>query len=198
VTRIRAEVDGPSLTPIDRFLRSWRIRKARPYIPPGAQLLDVGCHDGTLFRILSSRLRGGVGVDPALRRSETIGSFRFIDASFPNAELETGGFDAITFLAVLEHVEPVAIASIRAGCERLLAPGGVVIVTVPSPRVDKILHLLQRARLIAGIAMHEHHGADPRSIADALHQGELALIARRTFQLGLNNLFVFRKKGDAT
>jgi hypothetical protein len=77
----------------------------------------------------------------------------------------------------------------------LLVPGGVVIVTVPSPAVDGILHLLQRGRLVAGIATHQHHGADPASIADALGAEALTLVARRTFQLGLNNLFVFRFEG---
>jgi 2-polyprenyl-3-methyl-5-hydroxy-6-metoxy-1,4-benzoquinol methylase len=193
--RVEVEVDGPPLTPVDRFLRWWRIRKARRYIPSGARVLDVGCHDGTLFRTLSQRIVSGVGVDPALRRSATIGPYRFSDDVFPGAPLDPASFEAITFLAVLEHVDDGSLASIRDACERLLVPGGVVIVTVPSPAVDGILHLLQRGRLVAGIATHQHHGADPASIADALGAEALTLVAGRTFQLGLNNLFVFRFEG---
>jgi SAM-dependent methyltransferase len=194
----RVGVEGPPLTPVDRFLRSWRIRKARRYIPPGARLLDVGCHDGALFRTVSQRIVSGVGVDPALRRSTTIGPYRFCDDVFPGPPLDPDSFDAITFLAVLEHVDDGSLASIRDACERVLVPGGVVIATVPSPAVDGIVHLLQRARLVAGIAAHQHHGADPASIADALGAGALTLVARRTFQLGLNNLFVFRYEPRST
>jgi SAM-dependent methyltransferase len=198
VTFAPVEVDGPPLTPVDRFLRWWRIRKARRHIPLGARVLDVGCHDGTLFRTLSRRIVSGVGVDPMLRRSMNVGPYRFVDDVFPGPPLDPVSFEAITFLAVLEHVDDGSLAPIRDACERLLVPGGVIIVTVPSPAVDGIVRLLQRAHLVAGIATHQHHGADPGSIADALGTGSLTPVIRRPFQLGLNNLFVFRNDGRAT
>jgi len=59
----------------------------------------------------------------------------------------------ITLLAVLEHVEPSELPSWRQACERLLAPGGSVVATVPSPRVDAVLDVLTRFHLIAGMSI---------------------------------------------
>ena len=51
-------------------------------------------------------------------------------------------FDVITLLAVLEHVETDDLVVWRDACARLLEPGGLIVATVPSPRVDEILHTL--------------------------------------------------------
>ena len=53
----------------------------------------------------------------------------------------------ITMLAVLEHVPEDAQAELAAACERILKPGGRVVITVPSPQVDTIL---ERARASCG------------------------------------------------
>ena len=62
----------------DTVLQSWRIRKAAPYIPRGAHVLDIGCSDGALFRALQGRIASGVGIDTAPVPGDH-GSFRFID-----------------------------------------------------------------------------------------------------------------------
>ena len=49
----------------DLVLQLWRIRKAAPYIPLGAHVLDIGCGDGALFRVLGGRMASGVGIDMA-------------------------------------------------------------------------------------------------------------------------------------
>jgi hypothetical protein len=65
------------------------------------------------------------------------------------------------------------------------------VITVPSPAVDSILHVLIKLRLMRGTAVHEHHGFEPASVAPAfLRAGYLPVVSRR-FQLGLNNLFAF-------
>jgi 2-polyprenyl-3-methyl-5-hydroxy-6-metoxy-1,4-benzoquinol methylase len=187
-----ASVTGPQLRALDRFLRWWRIRKVRRYIASGANVLDIGCHDGALFRILADRVARGVGLDPLVARSETRGRFRFVAGTFP-ADLDTHErFDVITLLAVLEHVEPAELPGWREACERLVAPGGLVVATVPSPLVDKLLHVLTRLKLVTGMSVEEHHGFDPSTIPALFASGALRSIARRRFELGMNNLFVFR------
>jgi SAM-dependent methyltransferase len=189
-----AHVGGPPLKSVDRWLRSWRIRKAAPFVAQGARVLDVGCHDGELFRALAPRIVSGVGVDPMLTSSSEDGRFRFLRGSFPDVDLPPEAFDVVMMLAVLEHVDEADLYRVREACERALVPGGRVVITVPSPRVDDILHVLGRLRLIAGVAVHEHHGFDPRVLPRALGGGELALSVRRSFQLGLNNLLVFTRR----
>ncbi|HYJ60223.1 MAG TPA: class I SAM-dependent methyltransferase [Actinomycetota bacterium] len=188
-----AAVTGPPLTVVDRAIRAWRIRVAARYVRRGSRVLDVGCHDGALFRALDGRISSGLGVDPDLEGDTSIGPYTFTRASFPGDPPIEGVFDAITMLAVLEHMEPSALEAVHRTCLRLLAPGGSVVITVPSPQVDRILHWLQRARLIAGVALHQHHGFDPALVPATLDRPPLRLISRRRFEFGLNNLFVFER-----
>ena len=50
----------------DRFIRDQRINQAVRFIRPGSRVLDIGCHDGALFRAIGPALREGVGIDPDL------------------------------------------------------------------------------------------------------------------------------------
>lgn len=178
----------------DRFLQRWRIDKAAPYVKPGARVLDVGCADGALFERLGSRLGGGVGIDPDLPAPVQRGAFRLVPGHFPD-DLEDGApFDAITMLAVFEHVPDAQQAAWANGCYRLLAPGGALVVTTPAPLVDHILDALKLLRIIDGMSLEEHHGFDPRETPRIFEGGGLKLERWSRFQLGLNHLFVFRKQ----
>ena len=77
-------------------------------IPPGARVLDVGCHDGALFRALGHGLREGVGPGPSARpdRSRVTATGSSPASSRPTRPTSPGRFDAVTMLAVLEHVPP--------------------------------------------------------------------------------------------
>src|SRR5204863_6303336 len=102
-----------------------------------------------------------------------------------------GAFDAIVLLATLEHIrdkEPLARE-----CRRLLTPGGRVILTVPTPHVDRIMDVLIKLRLADGTCLDEHHGYDPDETPRIMATHGLDLEWKRSFQLGLNRLFVFRK-----
>jgi len=183
----------PPLKAIDRLLVFWRIAKATPFIPPGGRVLDVGSADGALFRSRAMRHSKGVGIDPQLARSVELGDHRLIAGAFPDDLDDAGPFEAITMLAVLEHLSADELKRVRDACLRLLAPGGVIVATVPSPRVDAILHRLMKLRLIAGMAVHEHHGLDPEAVPSTFTCDGLRLTTRRTFQFGLNNLLVFTR-----
>jgi SAM-dependent methyltransferase len=187
-------VQGPPLKLVDRFLRRWRFGQARPYIGPSDRILDVGCSDGALFRYLGGRFREGVGLDPALRRSVDLGRTRLIAGGVGDALAVSGTFDVVTMLAVIEHFPAPVLERLGAWCSELLRPGGRVVVTVPSPAVDAILDHLQRLRLIAGIGVHEHHGFEPGDVPDIFPPERFELLIRKRFELGLNNLIVFRRR----
>ena len=80
----------------------------------------------------------------------------------------------------------------------MLKPGGRIVITVPSPRVDDILHLLIRLHLIAGMSAHEHYGFKPAHTLGVFAAPRFRVLKKARFQLGLNNLFVFEKapRGD--
>lgn len=184
-------VEIPALTPADRVLQRWRIRKALPWIPPGAQVLDVGCADGALARLAGSRVASAVGIDPAATNASN-GTFESRTGTFPDAVHSGETFDAIVMLAVVEHVPAAELSSWAAACARLLRPEGRLVITVPSPTVDHLLHWGMRLRVLAGMDAHHHHGFVPDDVP-VIFGGELTLLRRSRFQLGLNNLFVFRR-----
>ena len=159
-------------------------------------MLDVGCYDGALFARYADRIAYGVGLDPQLAASGQRGKFRFHADGFPSAAVAEERFDVITFLAVLEHVDVATLGTWHEACDQLLATGGTIVATVPSPRVDDILHALIKLRLIGGMSVHQHHGFDPRQVPAAFAGASLSLVERRRFELGLNNLYVFKKTGE--
>ncbi|HEV2011281.1 MAG TPA: class I SAM-dependent methyltransferase, partial [Candidatus Limnocylindria bacterium] len=142
---------------LDRLLQRWRIAVAAPWIPSGARVLDVGCADGALFDLLRDRVAGGVGIDPdAPQTSETSATrtregVRLVRGLFP-ADTPDERFDAITMLAVIEHLPASSYASVGSAAARLLGEGGRLIATVPEPAVDRIVELLQRLRLAEGMS----------------------------------------------
>jgi 2-polyprenyl-3-methyl-5-hydroxy-6-metoxy-1,4-benzoquinol methylase len=180
---------------LDRLLQRWRIGKAAKHLPPNARILDVGCFDGTLFRQLGTRSVGGVGIDPALADGlATVGGARLVRGHFPEdlpPDEET--FDAITMLAVVEHIPADVQHTWALACETRLRPGGRLVITTPSPFVDRILDVLRAMRIIDGMSLDEHYGFDPRLVPERFTVPGLHMVRTERFQLGLNHLFVFER-----
>ena len=181
---------------LDRVLQNWRARMARPWIPQGAKVLDIGCHQGEFLHSLGDQIQPSVGLDPLAAADKTGRHLLFCQPFVEPLALGDASFDAVVLLATFEHIrdrEPMCRE-----CYRLLRPGGRVIVTVPSPRVDGILAILCRLRLADGMSLEEHHGFDPRTTPELFLRTGFILEHRHCFQLGLNHLFVFRKPGSAS
>ncbi|MEO8429348.1 MAG: methyltransferase domain-containing protein [Verrucomicrobiota bacterium] len=181
---------------LDRVLQRWRIEKARPYISGGARVLDIGCADGALFRVLDSRIVEGVGMDANLGQPVRLGKIQLVPGRFPRDLGDVGNFDVVTMLAVLEHVPPGEHAIIAKACARLLRSAGRLILTVPSPNVDRILGGLKFVHLIDGMSIEQHYGFDVRTTPAIFTAEGFQLIKHKRFQFGLNNLFLFRKAGE--
>ncbi len=177
----------------DRVLQRWRIAKAAPWIKRNGRLLDVGCADGAIFQQLAGRIAGGVGIDPDVAKLEQIGKGLLVPGFFPENLPDSQPFDAITMLAVLEHIPQTGQAKLANDCFQYLIPGGRLIITVPSPFVDNILSVLKTLRIVDGMSLEEHYGFKPAGTRPIFENAQLRLIAHRRFQLGLNHLFVFEK-----
>jgi len=182
---------------LDRFLRSRRIQRAVRFLLPSDVVIDIGCADGTMFEELKGRYEFGYGIDPTLTSEIRGDSYVLYPGTFPAALPPGVAADHITMLAVLEHFSPDDHVMLAEGCLDVLKPGGTIIITVPSPRVDGVLHLLGWLRLIDGMSTHEHYGFQPADTLKVFAAPDFKLVEHRRFQLGLNNLFVFQRVESA-
>jgi 2-polyprenyl-3-methyl-5-hydroxy-6-metoxy-1,4-benzoquinol methylase len=178
---------------LDRELQRQRIAKALPFVPTGSNVLDIGCSDGAFFRAAGDRAAKGVGIDLQKPDDWVEGPYELRVGEFPDVMEPGETFDAIVSLAVVEHVPREGLETWAKAIPDLLAPGGRFVITTPSPKVDEILHLLIKVRVIDGMEAHEHYGFDPRTVPEIFGSDALELEKRSRFQLGLNHLFVFRK-----
>jgi SAM-dependent methyltransferase len=132
------------LTPVDRFgvwLSGVAVR--RHVDLAGKRIGDFGCgYDASFARSVLDRAAGVVLVDvalaPDLARDQRV---RAIEGGLPGVltEVESGSLDVVLCLSVLEHLdEPEAMLG---EIHRVLAPGGVALVNVPSWRGKRFLEL---------------------------------------------------------
>jgi trans-aconitate methyltransferase len=181
------------MKPLDRALQRVRVRMVRPYIAPGARVLDIGCADGALFRAVG-RLDRYVGIDPDAPPMPPSANSRFIRDVFPTAQLDPAErFDVITATAVLEHVPHGAQSAFARACATHTVPGGRLAITVPAPLVDTILEALKRVSLLDGMKDEEHYGFNPAMTPSLFEPHGFRLERHSRFELGLNHLFVFRR-----
>jgi 2-polyprenyl-3-methyl-5-hydroxy-6-metoxy-1,4-benzoquinol methylase len=174
-------------------LQRWRIEKVRPYVTAGARLLDIGSSNGALSeRILD--LGQYVGIEPGLASDHSLGpNARLIRGIFPRDLPDSEPFDTICMLAVLEHIPPDVHPTIARGCFEHLRRGGHLVVTVPSPWADGVLHALRFLRIISGMSLDQHYGFHPKQAVHLFRGAGLRLVKKSRFQVGFNNLFVFQR-----
>ncbi len=179
---------------LDIYLQNVRISKTEPFIREGARVLDIGCSGGELFDNIS-KISSGVGIDPHVEQKTQRNNYTLLPGYFPDALEDDKKFDAVTMLAVIEHIPMEILKKMSIDIDRHLTPGGRLIITVPDPKVDKILDVLMAIKVIDGMDVDEHYGYDISKTEDIFTgSSSMKLIHHSKFQLGLNNLFVFEKQ----
>lgn len=179
---------------VDRWLQNWRIRQATRWLPDDVRLIDIGAFHGETFEALGEKLSEGFGVEPLLHARIETPQYCIEPGYFPQVKPTGDNWDAITMLAVLEHISNDQQIAIAEACYELLRPGGRVIITVPAHAVDHILAVLKFLRLIDGMSLEEHHGFEPADTTRIFATPRFQLVSHSRFQLGLNHLFVFEKR----
>ena len=179
---------------LDRLLRDWRINKAECYIMPKDKVLDIGVFDNTFFeKLLHKPIGYSIGLDPLLKNTIITDRYKLIRGKFPDDLPQKEKFNCITMLAVLEHIPHKKQLKLSKIFFNSLESKGRVIITVPSPFVDKILWVLSKLRLIEGMSLDEHYGFKAKDTQSLFKPEHFKLLKYKPFQLGLNNLYVFEK-----
>lgn len=180
-----------SYTPLDHYIARMRFRAAFPHIRKGSRVCDLGCGlDAAFLDFAAERIAHGVGVDDQVRDGAA-GRWRRVRADIRAAlPLESGEFDHVVMLAVLEHLaepEPVLRETYR-----ILAPGGSLILTWPSAMVDPILKVLHGLRFVSDeMESDEHQKRIPvGTLQHMLHRIGFNEFIHYSFEFGLNNLMV--------
>lgn len=142
--RPELEFTGERFTP--ECLREMRYEHWHRYafaaaLAPGRRVLDAACGEGYGSALLAGAGAAsvlGADIDPAtvaharLRYGELPG-LEFVEADATRLDsLSDGGFDLVVSFETLEHVE--AQERLLDGFARLLAPGGVLLVSSPDKR----------------------------------------------------------------
>lgn len=183
---------------LESFLARKRREKALALMGPNAQvdsLLDIGC--GTYPALLASiKATDRVGIDQTiddvtLRQFEGLG-VQLIQQDItrdPVLKLDAERFDAVTMLAVVEHIPIDAAASLILEVQRLLKPGGFFILTTPAAWTDSILRTLACLGLVSREEIDEHQSLFTRDSLFGLLAGDAFQpnnIRVGTFELGMN------------
>jgi len=180
----------------DIYLQHRRFLVAGTRILPGRKLLDIGsnCCEQAAFLKEKNIQYTGIDPEPGEGKSRIPEGIAFVRDTFPSEKLLGMQFDYITALAVIEHIPATDLDAFANGAYDLLKPGGEMILTVPSPLVDYIIHTLRFFHLTDDdMKGHQHYGFRVAETVPVFSRSGFKLVKRRRFQFGLNNLFVFVK-----
>jgi len=178
---------------MDRWIQKQRINRAIQYIPSESTVLDIGCFQGELFKHMGKRLGMGYGIDPLLPGTIENHRFTLFKGHFPDTWKLKVKLNCVTMLAVLEHIPAEQHQRTVNRIFDALVPGGLVILTVPSNQADRLLSPLKRLGIIQGMSLEEHYGFKSADTKILFEKAGFRLIKHRSFQFGLNNLFVFMR-----
>lgn len=133
-------------------------RLLRDEAPVGA-LLDVGCGSHPFF-LLQAPAAEPVGVDKLVPpEGRRIAGVRLLhhdvetDARLPFAD---DHFDAVTMLAVFEHIPRDPLIRLLADIRRVLRPEGTFVMTTPAGWTDPLLRAMARVGLVSSEEIDEH------------------------------------------
>ena len=186
---------------VDPEARIFRPESLDPYRRLN-RVLEIGCGEGALLRLLRERGWSVAGTDIALpvvelaRRRHGIEVIRATLDERLLAALGEGSFDAVIMWGLLEHL-PAPLPALRL-CHRLLRPGGGLVVYTPNAggifhRLAWLSYRATAGRCAAGmkrviVAMHRIYFT-PRTLRAALAASGFRLASLSPVDIDLKHVF---------
>lgn len=174
---------------LEGLLRKKRITLAKQHLArqKANSTLDIGCgRNAALLKTLKIEDRAGIDTDvePRYRKGLALIQMDVTKARLPFADKR---FDAVTMLAVLEHIEPASRQNLLKEAARVLKPQGTIFLTTPAPACAKLLDLMAKSGLVSKKQLQGHRGLlTPQKAADLLREAKLQDIQHDYFEMGLN------------
>ena len=186
---------------LEPVLSRLRIFKVKRYIKriSNPTILDIGCGQNyLLLNDLKNRIDKGYGIDKCV----TSKSFQNITLMNNNIEngipLHNNAVDVITILAVLEHMNnPLFILS---EIGRILKPGGVLLLTVPSIWSKPLLEFLAfKLGIVDPVQIKDHKTYyNYKLLAELFSKVEGLYIKKHQYiQIFMNNFVLAKKNFDS-
>jgi len=145
------------------LLAQLRAQKANSLIPlhsRSGRILDIGCGSYPYF-LAHTTFKEKFSIDQSplydhvLTQLE-ISSYTLDLNSQPNLPFEDDFFNAVTLLAVVEHLDPQSMARLFSEIRRTLRLGGVIVLTTPAAWSAGMLNFMARVGLLSIEEIHEH------------------------------------------
>ncbi len=148
---------------LEPLLARLRMQRANALIPArlrAGRILDIGCGSFPYF-LAHTAFKEKFAVDQLNMAAETAAQnqIEFYTLNLnetPRLPFENNYFDAVTLLAVVEHLNPDSMAVLFQESCRVLKPEGMVILTTPAAWSDGLLKTMARMNLVSAEEIHEH------------------------------------------
>ena len=148
---------------LDLFLSKQRCKIANRQIksvPEKSRILDIGCGRYPLF-LTTVDFSERYGLDRDFGDGENVkrDGITLVNHNIEEQSkmpFEDNYFDAVSMLAVFEHIEPNCLVDIHQDIYRILKPGGVYIMTTPAFWTDGLLRFLVKLHLLSDVSIEDH------------------------------------------
>ena len=168
---------------------------------PLVRVADLGCGSYPLF-LTKVSAQEKYGVDHGLpdRVVEGVRIFQHNINSTTQLPFEDNFFDAVTMLAVLEHIEPHLLLHNVKEMYRILKPDSRILITTPAFWTEKLIRVLANVGLVSSVEIDDHKNCmkphqTAKLFADAGFPREH--IKHGFFEMGLNFWLEARKPSTA-
>ncbi len=177
------------------FLAKKRAAKANSLLKQSKKekILDIGCGSYPYF-LMNTNFKERFGVDPSINSAVKGINLQKLDVSKQKLPFKDNFFNAVTMLAVFEHLDNKKIPFVLKEINRVLKKDGMLVMTTPAPWSDIILKNMARLSLVSKEEIHEHkHNLNAPIIRNYVAEGGFRKIDNGYFELGLNMWFTGKK-----
>lgn len=171
---------------LEPLFQELRITKIWPHIQWGGVLVDFGCDfEMTLIKRVKNNMKKVIGID-IVSQPKKFENVEIVPADLEKkTPLKANSADTVTMLAVLEHLPHPEKAVKEA--YRILKPGGVFLVTVPSRRTETLLPMLAKLHLVRQEMIDQHENYfKHEQLCRLAEKAGFSQIAVESWELGCN------------